>query len=156
MRKIFGEFIYEKAKSDDSIVILIGDTGYGLFDKFKEQFPDRFYNLGLAEQSMISIAGGLALQGMKPWVYAITPFLIERPYEQIKIDIMMNNANVKLMGYDDYPTQGLTHQCNYSKDILEPLGMKCYYPTNESEMKEYIKEMYENNQPEFMRMRKLK
>lgn len=156
MRKILGEFLYEKAKTDDKIIILIGDTGYGIFDKFREEFPNRFYNLGLAEQSMISIAGGLALQGMKPWVYAITPFLIERPYEQIKIDIMMNNANVKLVGYDDYPTQGLTHQCDYGDYILKPLGIKSYLPKSKDDMIKYINEMYESNKPAFMRMRKLR
>ena len=97
MRKIFGEWIYEKAKSDNDIYLIVGDIGYNLFDNFIKEFPDRYINIGLCEQTMIGIAAGMALSGLKPYVYTITPFLIERPFEQIKIDIDLNNANVKLI-----------------------------------------------------------
>ena len=67
---------------------------------------DRFINMGICEQSMIGVSSGMALEGLKPWVYTITPFLIERPFEQVKLDIDRQMANVKLVGFADYPTLG--------------------------------------------------
>ena len=65
--------------------------------------------MGICEQSLIGVASGMALEGLKPWVYTITPFLIERPFEQIKLDIDQQKANVNLVGFADYPTLGPTH-----------------------------------------------
>ena len=86
MRRKFGQTICDLAKKDKNIVLLVGDIGYGIFDKFREEYPKRFFNLGICEQSLISAASGMALEGLKPWVYTITPFLIERSSEQIKIE----------------------------------------------------------------------
>ena len=99
----------ELAEKDEKIVLITGDIGYGIFDEYRKRFPDRFINIGICEQSMISVASGMALEGLKPYVFTITPFLIERPFEQIKVDIDQQNVNVKLVGYADYPTQGPTH-----------------------------------------------
>ena len=87
MRRKFGKLINELAKKDDKIVLLVGDIGYGIFDDFRKNHPKKFFNLGICEQSLIGTASGMALEGLKPWVYTITPFLIERPFEQIKLDI---------------------------------------------------------------------
>lgn len=109
MRRIFGKLITKIAEADSSVYLITGDIGYGVFDEFRVRFPDRFMNLGICEQSIIGAASGMALEGLKPWVYTITPFLIERPFEQIKLDIDQQNVNVKLVGYADYPTLGPTH-----------------------------------------------
>ena len=109
MRRQFGKTIVKLAAKDERIVLLIGDV-YQEMDEYVERFPDRFYNLGLCEQSMISIAAGMALEGMRPVVYSITPFLIERPFEQIKIDIDEQDLPVMLVGNADYPTHGPTHR----------------------------------------------
>ena len=98
MRRKFGKIIDMLAKKDKKIYLLVGDIGYGIFDAFRKNNPNQFYNLGICEQSLIGFASGLALQGLKPWVYTITPFLIERPFEQIKLDIDQQKANVKLVG----------------------------------------------------------
>ena len=109
MRRKFGKIINQLAKKDKKIVLLVADIGYGIFDDFRKEHPDRFFNLGICEQSIISFASGLALEGLKPWVYTITPFLIERPFEQVKLDINQQKANVNLVGFADYPTLGPTH-----------------------------------------------
>ena len=83
MRRKFGKLINDLAKKDDKIVLLVGDIGYGIFDDFRKDNPKRFFNLGICEQSLIGTAAGMSLEGLKPWVYTITPFLIERPFEQI-------------------------------------------------------------------------
>ena len=81
MRITFGKEIRNLARKDNKILLLVGDIGYRVFDDFRSEFPDRFLNLGICEQSIISVASGLALEGLKSWVYTITPFLIERPFE---------------------------------------------------------------------------
>ena len=79
MRRRFGKLINELAKKDKKIVLLVGDIGYGIFDDFRKDNPKRFFNLGICEQSLIGVASGMSLEGLKTWVYTITPFLIERP-----------------------------------------------------------------------------
>ena len=109
MRRCFGKIINKIANKDKKVILLVGDIGYGIFDEFRKNHPNRFYNMGICEQSIIGFASGLALEGLKPWVYTITPFLIERPFEQIKLDIDQQKTNVKLVGYADYPTLGPSH-----------------------------------------------
>ena len=99
MRRKFGKLICELANKDKKIVLLVGDIGYGIFNDFRSKHPKRFFNLGICEQSLIGTASGMALEGLKPWVYTITPFLIERPFEQIKLDIDQQKVNVKLVGF---------------------------------------------------------
>ena len=96
MRRKFGKLINELAKKDDKIVLLVGDIGYGIFDDFRKNHPKKFFNLGICEQSLIGAASGMSIEGLKPWVYTITPFLIERPFEQVKLDIDQQNVNVNL------------------------------------------------------------
>jgi transketolase len=109
MRRAFGRAIVEMARANPRLVLLHGDVEQEM-GEFKRLFPDRIFNLGLCEQSMISIAAGMACAGLFPVVYSITPFLIERPFEQIKIDIDEQNLPVLLIGYADYPTHGATHR----------------------------------------------
>ena len=96
MRRTFGKVISELADKDDKIYVLVGDIGYRVFDEFRGRHPERFINMGICEQSIIGVSAGMALEGLKPWVYTITPFLIERPFEQVKLDIDQQNVNVKL------------------------------------------------------------
>jgi len=109
MRIQFGKTLMRLAEKDENIVLLIGDVDQEM-KEFKEKFPARFFNLGLCEQTIISMASGMALEGLRPIVYSITPFLIERPFEQIKIGIDEQNLPVILIGYSDYPTHGPTHR----------------------------------------------
>ena len=75
MRRTFGRAIAELADSDEKIYVLVGDIGYRVFDDFREKHPARFINMGICEQSIIGVSAGMALEGLKPWVYTITPFL---------------------------------------------------------------------------------
>jgi len=155
MRKEFGKTIVELAEKDEKIVLLIGDFGYGVTDEFQKRFPDRFFNLGICEQAMISVASGMALEGLKPYVYTITPFLIERPFEQIKLDIDQQKTNVKLIGYADYPEQGPTHSelnAEYLMKIFK--NIDSYFPKNSQETKDALIQSYENGRPTFISLKK--
>ncbi len=134
MRRKFGKIINELAKNDKKIYLIVGDIGYGIFDDFRKNHPNRFLNLGICEQSIIGTASGMALEGLKPWVYTITPFLIERPFEQIKLDINQQRANVKLVGFADYPTLGPTHsEINAKKSMKLFKNIKSYFPKDSNE-----------------------
>jgi transketolase len=109
MRRAFGKTIVRLAAKDPNIVLLTGDVEQDI-KEYKEQYGDRYFNLGLCEQTMISMAAGMALEGLRPVVYSITPFLIERPFEQIKIDIDEQCLPVMLVGNADYVTHGPTHR----------------------------------------------
>ena len=134
MRRKFGKIINELAFKDKKIVLLVGDIGYGSFDDFRKNHPKKFFNMGICEQSLIGTASGMALEGLKPWVYTITPFLIERPFEQIKLDIDQQKANVKLVGFADYPTLGPTHSELNAKKLMSLMkNIKSFYPKNSKE-----------------------
>ncbi len=155
MRYEFGKTIFELAEKDDEVVVLVGDIGYGVFDKFRDKFPDKFFNLGICEQSMIGIAAGMALQGLKPYVYTITPFLIERPFEQIKLDVDQQNVNVKLVGYADYPEQGPTHAELDGKGLMNLLkNTVSYFPRDSEETRRVLLDSYNNKKPVFISLKK--
>src|SRR3989338_4656313 len=148
MRREFGKVLVELAEKDGSIILIVGDIGYGTFDEFIKKFPKRFFNFGVCEQSMISAASGMALKGLKPYVYTITPFLVERPFEQIKLDINQQNVNVKLIGYADYPGQGPTHSEIDDKWIMSRFeNIKTYFPKNSEETRQALIESYVNEKP---------
>ncbi len=155
MRKEFGKIIVELAERDKDIVLIVGDYGYGIIDEFKKRFPDRFMNIGVCEQSMISVAAGMALEGLKPYVFTITPFLIERPFEQVKLDIDQQNVNVKLIGYGDYPTEGPTHS-ELNANVLMSLfkNIVSYFPKNSEETRKALIESYEYGKPTFISLKK--
>ncbi len=158
MRKEFGEFITELAGKDDKVVLIVGDIGFGIFDEFMKKFPERFFNFGLCEQSMISAASGMALQGLKPYVYTITPFLTDRPFEQIKIDINQQKANVKLVGYADYPNMGPTHdELAGKEEIMKHFtNITSFFPKSTLDAKEAFIKASEINGPTFISLKKPK
>ena len=154
MRRIFGKVINEIAKKDKKIILIVGDIGYGIFDDFRKNHPNRFFNLGICEQSIIGFASGIALQGLKPWVYTITPFLIERPFEQIKLDIDQQKSNVKLVGFADYPNLGPSHsELNAKKTMKVFKNIKIFFPKNSEQTKKLILKCHKIKGPTFVSLK---
>ena len=154
MRRRFGKAINELAKKDEKIVLIVGDIGYGVFDDFRKDNPKKFFNLGICEQSIISFASGMALEGLKPWVYTITPFLIERPFEQIKLDIDQQNVNVNLVGFADYPSLGPTHTELDAKKMMQLFkNIKSFFPSDGDETEKMIYQAYERQGPSFISLK---
>tara|TARA_A100000164_G_C21862049_1_gene750615 strand:+ start:354 stop:845 length:492 start_codon:yes stop_codon:yes gene_type:complete len=154
MRRVFGKVINEIAKKDKKVILIVGDIGYGIFDDFRENHPDRFFNLGICEQSIIGFASGVALQGLKPWVYTITPFLIERPFEQIKLDIDQQNSNVKLVGFADYPNLGPSHsELDARKTMKIFKNIKAFFPKNSEQTKILTQKCYKIKGPTFISLK---
>lgn len=142
MRVQFGKTLVRLAEKDEKIVLLIGDVEQEMTE-FKKRWPERFFNLGLCEQTVISMAAGMALEGLRPIVYSITPFLIERPFEQIKIDIDEQNLPVMLIGYSDYPTHGPTHRALNAKGLIALFkNIHGYFPSNSQETEKAMLDAY--------------
>ena len=107
MRKTFSEFIKRQLVENKYSAILLGDISVGLFLDSNEALHERCLNVGILEQSMISLAAGMARGGITTYVHTISAFLVERAYEQIKLDLDYNKNKVILVflkGYLEYKT----------------------------------------------------
>ena len=154
MRRSFGKIITELADRDEKVYLIVGDIGYRVFDEYREKHPGRFINMGICEQSMIGVSAGMALEGLKPWVYTITPFLIERPFEQIKLDIDQQNVNVKLIGFADYATLGPTHQELNGEKLMQLFSnITSYFPKDGDETQSAVHKAYEKTGPAFISLK---
>src|SRR5271165_2198173 len=97
MRNAFADELTKLADSDPRMVMLSGDIGNKLFDKFRAAHADRFFNCGVAEQNMMGVAAGMAMSGMKPIAYTITPFITTRCLEQIRTDACYHDVPVTIV-----------------------------------------------------------
>lgn len=113
MRNTFSETLYECAKADPSIYIVVADISpAGSMAKFQAEYPERFINVGVAEQVMIGMAAGLALKGCQPFAYTIATFSLYRPFEMVRDDLGYQNLPVTVVGMGAgviYSTLGGTH-----------------------------------------------
>jgi transketolase len=112
MRNAFIDTILRATLQRDDIFLISGDAGLGVFDEFKERCPDRFLNMGVAEQNTLSFAAGMSMTGYKVVVYNIIPFLLYRAFEQVRNDICYQKLPVILAGIGSgitYAPQGMTH-----------------------------------------------
>jgi transketolase len=112
MRQAFVQTLTELAAHDPRILLLTADLGYMALEPFAERYPDRFFNVGVAEQNMVGLATGLAEAGFIPYVYSIAPFAALRPYEFIRNGPVMHRLPVRIVGVGgglDYSANGLSH-----------------------------------------------
>jgi len=114
MRNALARTLYELAKEDDRVVVLVADISpAGAMEEFRKEFPDRFINVGVAEQSMIGLAAGLAQRGFRPFAYTIATFALFRAYEFVRCDLAYQDLPVTVVGMGaglSYSTLGGTHQ----------------------------------------------
>jgi len=154
MRKEFAKVIEELIGNDKRVHLITLDYDYrGLRKLFEAKSPN-CWNFGVTEQASIGIASGMALEGLKPYVYTITPFLLERPYEQIKLDIVAQKANVKLISFWDYPDDGITHITKDPEGLCKILGIEFFKPKDSIETRKLLLDSYDNDQPAFFYLTK--
>ena len=156
MRKQLVKSIKNIIRTDLKTVLLLGDIGvFGFRDELKE-IPDRTYNIGILEQSTISVAAGLAKTGLIPFVHTIAPFLVERAFEQLKIDFGYQNLNGNFIsvGYSyDYAALGCTHHCPADIGILLHIpNMQIITPGTSEEFDTLLKATYDNSSPTYTRL----
>jgi transketolase len=156
VRKQFARTLEDVGESDNKLVVLLGDISVFLLRNFQNKFPDRFYNIGICEQTIISMAAGLSAIGFHPVVHTITPFTVERCYEQIKIDLCYQKlgANIISVGSAfDYAALGSSHHCYEDFALLRALpNMQIIYPASEVELDTIFKQTYNNRYPTYFRL----
>ena len=96
LRKAFADSMLKLGDIDKNLVVIVGDISHGILKPFRESYPDRYFNIGISEPAMVNVAAGLSAQGLNPVVHTIAPFLIERSYEQIKLDFAYHLSNLLL------------------------------------------------------------
>lgn len=158
MRNEFAKTITELSKKKRDLVLLAGDIGNKLFDNFKRDNPNRFYNCGVAEANMTGVASGLASSGLRPITYTITPFNTARCFEQLKIDICYPNLPVIIVGTGSglsYASLGATHHSMEDISILKTLpNLQIICPADRKEVREALIQAYESKKPTYIRLGK--
>jgi transketolase len=156
MRKEFASLLHSEMSQNENIILLTGDLGYGLWDRIKIDYPDRFFNTLSSEQLMMGMASGLAMDGKIPIVYSITPFAIYRPFEFIRNYLHYEQIPVKILGGGrdkDYGYLGFSHWAEEDIDILSILNnIKLYKPKEFSV--NIFKEFLYNGCPSYLNLSK--
>lgn len=158
MRNAFAEEITKIAAADPKVVLLSGDIGNRLFDEYKQKFPTRFYNCGVAEANMASMAAGLAMCGFRPITYTITSFNTTRCLEQIRVDICYHNMPVIVVGVGSglsYATLGCTHHTCEDISFLRSIpNMTVVCPGDSLELRSLLWDAMKQKGPIYIRMGK--
>ncbi len=157
MRKTFTNLLYEEMKVNKDIYLLTGDLGFNLFEKIRDDFPDRFINVGVAEQVLIGAGIGLALKNKIGVCYSITPFLY-RGFEFIRNYANHENIPLKLVGggiEKDYGNLGSSHHSDDIYDVMNIFpNIEQFYPKKEELNVEYVKNFLYNGKPSFIGLRR--
>lgn len=158
MRNAFADEITKLGTSDPRVVLLSGDIGNKLFDNFKANNEGRFFNCGIAEANMMGVAAGMAMSGLRPVIYTITPFTTTRCYEQIRVDVCYHNAPVIIVGTGSglsYAELGPTHHSCEDLAIMRVLpNMTVLAPADEVELRQCLRAALEINGPVYIRIGK--
>jgi transketolase len=156
MRSTFQKTLEILFQSHPDLVLLLGDIGVHSFSKMMQEYPHRIYNVGILEQSMVSLGAGLSKSGLNPILHSIAPFIVERPYEQIKIDFGYQKlkGNIFSVGASyDYSTLGATHHCpaDIALMLLIP-GTDILIPGNDEELVGLMNEHVPRNSLSYFRL----
>ena len=156
MRKAFIKALTEHAARDKRIWLLTGDMGFSVFEDFATRYPDRFLNAGVAEANMTGVAAGLALSGLLPYIYSITPFVTMRCYEQLRIDVCYQNQNVRVIGGGAglcYGSAGGTHHALEDISLMRSLpNMTVICPCDPREVTAAVKYSLDHAGPLYIRL----
>lgn len=125
MRNTFIKYLTESAKLNEKIVLIVGDLGYSVIEDFEKQFPDRFYNAGISEQNMASMAAGLASEGFHVFIYSIANFPTFRCAEQLRNDVGYHNLSVTVVAVGGGLSYG---NLGYSHHAIQDLGLMRLFP----------------------------
>lgn len=158
MRGAFARKLAELAESDKRICLLTGDLGFMALEPFSDRHPERFYNMGAAEQNMVGVATGLAEAGFIPFVYSIVTFATLRPYEFIRNGAILNNLPIRVVGIGggfEYGHNGATHYGLEDVGIMrvQP-GMKVLAPADSKQTETILEKTWNLDGPIYYRLGK--
>ncbi|MCX6799973.1 MAG: hypothetical protein NT091_02395 [Candidatus Falkowbacteria bacterium] len=156
MRKQFVSTLENLLSEDERLVLLLGDIGVFGFRQPFERYPSRVYNIGILEQATIGLSAGLAMLDLIPVVHTIAPFLVERSFEQLKIDFAYQKLGGNFISVGasyDYAALGCTHHCPGDVGILKNIpGMEIITPGTDSEFDILFRQCYANGKPTYFRL----
>lgn len=158
MRNTFIRCLTKLAERDERVYLITADMGFSVLEGFREQFPDRLLNVGIAEQNAVSVACGLALSGKIVYVYSIIPFVTMRCFEQVRVDVAYMNTNVRLVGVGaglSYGPAGATHHATEDIAVMRALpNMTVCCPGDPVETREIVMGSLEHRGPMYIRLGK--
>lgn len=158
MRNAFINQLFSFAQKDRNVILMSGDLGFGVLDKFRNELPGQYFNAGICEQNMASMAAGLAMEGKKVYLYSIGNFPTLRCIEQIRNDICYHNADVKIIsvgGGFAYGALGMSHHATEDIAMMRSLPqMEVYAPCDPAEAAETAKTVYAIHSPCYIRLNK--
>jgi transketolase len=156
MRVDFVKAIEGVLASDPRSMFVTGDLGYSALEGVAATYGRRFLNAGVAEQNMVGVAAGLALSGMRPWVYSIAPFATYRCLEQIRNDVCMHRLPVRIAGNGGgytYGIMGATHHALEDLAVLRPLpNMQLFFPCSNDHVAAAVAQMSQLDGPAYIRL----
>jgi len=156
MRTEFANICLDVVKKDPKAVIFLGDISHFLLRDAQSAAPDRVHNIGICEQAMVNIAAGTSLEGMRPIVHTIAPFLVERAYEQIKVGIGYQQTEVTIItvgGTYDYSDLGCTHHCYGDIALMRTIpNMDVYEPGTSAEFRSLFEQTWGNGKSKYFRL----
>lgn len=157
-RGYFAGSLYNEMGKNSNIWLITADLGYGMFDKIRDNYPERFLNTGAAEQTTMGIAVGLALSGKIPIVYSITPFLLYRPFETIRNYLNHEKIPVKLVGSGrdcDYKIDGMSHWAKEDKEVMRIFkNIESRWPESSQEIPDLVEEMIKSKKPWYLNLKR--
>lgn len=158
MRAVFAGEIHKRMCKNNKIWVLVNDLGYKMWDKVRRDFSNRFINVGAAEQTLIGIGVGLALNGQIPIIYSITSFLLYRPFETIRNYVNHEKIALKLIGAGrnrDYLHDGISHWSEEDKDVMNIFkNIKAKWPETVEEIPSLVTDMIKSNKPWYINLRR--
>ena len=160
MRDAFLDRVCRAMADDADIYFTCADFGSPVLDRIRERFPDRFANVGIAEQNLINVSAGLALEGFKVFAYAIAPFITMRCFEQIRVNLALlskvRSMNVNLIGVGagySYVVSGPTHQCYEDLTVMRALpNVAIYSPADHVSAAALFDQCLANTGPKYLRL----
>lgn len=156
MRAQFVKTISDVIACDPRLVLLLGDIGVFGFRNLLRDFPKRAYNIGILEQATVGVSAGLAMTGMIPVFHTIAPFIVERAYEQLKVDFGYQNLNgnfVSVGASYDYAALGCTHHCPADVGVLKLIpNMSILCPGTSEEFDSLFRQAYSTGTPKYYRL----
>lgn len=158
MRIAFINTLIKEAEKNKDIMLLTGDLGFTVFEEFKSKYPDRFINVGVAEQNLMGVASGLALTGKTVFAYSIATFATMRPFEQIRTDIASHNLPVIVVGSGaglSYGHDSITHHATEDIHLMRGIpGITIFSPADPYEVAWATKESIKLRRPIYLRLGK--
>lgn len=155
MRDRMGQIVCELIETDQKTALVLADISKAYFADALKNFPERAINAGIMEQTAVSLASGLAMEGFHPFVHSVAPFLAERPFEQIKDDFCyqeLGGTFISIGASYDYGTDGMTHHGASDVPILKTLPrMQITVPGTPDEFETLLRQTYDNGAPTYIR-----